>query len=87
MARKRGWDLIGTADAGVREIGDGLRDFAEDQRAGTAAKGGAERDQGKIDSAKALGRDAALESNSALKWTRWLADLKSNFESRIRAVG
>ena len=62
MARKRGWDLIGTADAGVREIGDGLRDFAEDQRAGTAAKGGAERDQGKIDSAKALGRDAALES-------------------------
>ena len=62
MARKRGWVVIGTADDGVREIGDGLGDFAEDRRAGTAAKGGVERDQGKIDSAKAVRRDAALES-------------------------
>ena len=53
---------MGTADDGVREIGDGLEDFAEDRRAGTASKGGAEQDQGKIDFAKALGRDAAPES-------------------------
>jgi hypothetical protein len=56
MARKQSRVVIRTADNGVCEIGDGLGDFA------TAAKGGAERDQGKIDSAKALGRDAALES-------------------------
>ena len=62
MARKRGWVVIGTADDGVREIGNGLGDFAEDQRAGTAAKGEAERDQGETEPAKALGRDGALES-------------------------
>jgi hypothetical protein len=62
MAWKRGWVVIGTADDGVREIGDGLGNLAKDRRAGAAAKGGAERYQGKIESAKALGRDAALES-------------------------
>ena len=44
MARQRGWVVFGAADDGVREIGDGLGDFAEERRAGTAAKGGAERD-------------------------------------------
>jgi len=62
MARKRGWVVIGTADDGVREIGDGLGNLAKDRLAGVAAKGGAGRYQGKIESAKALGRDAALES-------------------------
>jgi hypothetical protein len=62
MARKRGWVVIGTADDGVREIGDGLGNLAEDRRAGAAAKGGVEKYQSKINSAKALGRDAALES-------------------------
>jgi hypothetical protein len=62
MARKRGWVVIGTADDSVREIGDGLGNLAKDGRAGAAAKGGAERYQSEIESAKALGRDAALES-------------------------
>ena len=62
MARKRGWDLIGTADDGVREISDGLGNLTEDRRTEPAAKGGAQRYQSEIDSAKALGRDAALKS-------------------------
>jgi len=62
MARKRSWVVIGTADDGVREIGGGLGNLAEDRQAGAAAKGGAERYQSKIDSAEALGRDADLES-------------------------
>ena len=53
MARKRSLVVIGTADLG---------DFAEDQRAGATAKGGAERYQSEIDSAEDLGRDASLES-------------------------
>jgi len=61
MARKGSRVVIGTADDGVCEIGSGLGNFTEDQRAGAAVKGGAERYQGKIDAAKALGRDAALE--------------------------
>jgi len=62
MARKRGWVVIGTADDGVREIGDGLGNLSKDRRAGAATKGGEKRYQGEIESAKALGRDAALES-------------------------
>ena len=54
--------VIGTADDGVRESGGGLGYFAEDQRAGAAAKGGAERYQSEIDSVEALGRDASLEN-------------------------
>jgi hypothetical protein len=62
MARKRGWVVIGTADDGVREIGDGLGNLAKDRRAGAAVKGGVEIYQGEIESAKALGYDASLES-------------------------
>jgi len=62
MARKRGWVVIGTADDGVREIGDGLGNLAKDRRAGAAAKGGAEIYQGEIESAKAPGCDASLKS-------------------------
>ena len=62
MARKGSRVVIGTADDGVCEIGSGLGNFTEDRRAGAAAKGGAERYQGEIDTAKALGCDAALES-------------------------
>ena len=62
MARTRNRVVIGTADDGVREIDGGLGDFAEDRQAWASAKGSAERDQGKVDSAKVLGRDAALES-------------------------
>jgi len=62
MARKRNRVVIGTADDGVREIGDGLGDLTEDRRAGTAAKGGVEQYLSKINSAKALGCDAALKN-------------------------
>jgi len=41
LERKR--VVIGTTDDGVCEIGEGLGYFAEDQRAGAAAKGGAEQ--------------------------------------------
>ena len=69
MARK-GWVVIGIADDGVREIGDGLGDLAKNRRAGDAAKGGAERYQGKIESVKASVVVQLWRADSALKWTR-----------------